>query len=281
MPDKEAVYSPVIEKVFLDRFKKGSKRIDFVSADLESAAKALGLARPKNLSDVVYAFRFRRPLPDKVRKCAPGKKDWVIRIRGRSEYTFEPVKQAWFTPNTKLVPAKIPDATPALIERYALNDEQAVLAVLRYNRLIDIFTGITCYSLQNHLRTTVEIETAGGKVSKPQIETDEVYLGVDQRGSQYVIPIQAKGGRDTLGVVQIEQDFLLCKKPKFRKLNALPIGAQFVGDEKDRLIALFQFAENKKGAVTIAREKHYRLVAHDGVADDELNSYADLPFDDR
>ena len=45
---------------------------------------------------------------------------------------------------------KIPDATPGIVQKYALADEQALLAKLRYNRLLDIFTGVTCYSLQNH-----------------------------------------------------------------------------------------------------------------------------------
>ena len=51
---------------------------------------------------------------------------------------------------------KIPDATPEIIAAYALgDDEQALLAKVRYNRLIDIFLGLTTYSLQNHLRTYV------------------------------------------------------------------------------------------------------------------------------
>jgi len=85
---------------------------------------------------------------------------------------------------------------------YSLSDEQALLARLRYNRLVDIFTGITCYSLQNHLRTHVR--------EIGQIETDEVYIGVDRGGAHYVIPVQAKGGRDLLSVVQIEQDIEMC-----------------------------------------------------------------------
>jgi hypothetical protein len=280
MTDKEAVYNQIIHKVFFDGFRKGATSVDFLRSDMEEAAIKLGLIRPRNLGDIPYAFRFRRPLPDEVRECAPGEQDWVIRIVGRGMYAFEPVKQAWFTPNKALAATKIPDATPALIERYALNDEQAVLAVLRYNRLIDIFTGVTCYSLQSHLRTTVEIPTRDGKVSKPQIETDEVYLGIDQRGAQHLIPVQAKGGTDTLGVVQVEQDFLLCKKPKFRDLIPLPIGAQFVGNERDRLIALFQFVQDPgTGEVSIGREKHYRLVSSDGVSDDDLSAYAKLPFD--
>ena len=49
---------------------------------------------------------------------------------------------------------------------YQMN-EQELLAIVRYNRLIDIFLGITCYSLQNHLQTTI---TGIG-----QVETNEIY----------------------------------------------------------------------------------------------------------
>ncbi len=74
-----------------------------------------------------------------------------------------------------------------MIVKYALSDEQALLAILRYNRLIDIFTGVTCYSLQNHLRTTV--------AGMGQIETDEVYLGIDRRGAHYVFPVRSEGAQ--------------------------------------------------------------------------------------
>jgi hypothetical protein len=55
---------------------------------------------------------------------------------------------------------------------YALNDEQALLAKLRYNGLVDIFVGIACYSLQSHLRTTVS--------GLGQVEIDEIYIGIDK-----------------------------------------------------------------------------------------------------
>lgn len=38
-----------------------------------------------------------------------------------------------------------------------------------------------------------------------QVETDEVYVGVDKRGAHFVVPVQAKGGTDSISVVQIEQ----------------------------------------------------------------------------
>jgi hypothetical protein len=109
-----------------------------------------------------------------------------------------------------------------VIEMYAFDDEQALLAKLRYNRLIDIFTGIACYSLQSHLRTKV--------AGIGQLETDEIYIGVDRRGVHFVFPIQAKVGNDRLSVVQIEQDFALCEA-KFPSLVCRPIGAQFMRDD--------------------------------------------------
>ena len=99
---------------------------------------------------------------------------------------------------------KIPDATPGIVAKYALGDEQALLARVRYNRLIDIFTGVVCYSLQNHLRTFV--------AGVGQIETDELYVGVDKKGAHFIFPIQAKGGSDQLNIVQIEQDFEVCAR---------------------------------------------------------------------
>ena len=101
-------------------------------------------------------------------------------------------------PNEHLALTAIPDATPELIRAYALDDEQALLAIVRYNRMVDTFLGLTTYSLQNHLRTTVK--------GIGQIEIDELYVGLDKYGCHYVIPVQAKGGKDQIGIVQTTQD---------------------------------------------------------------------------
>jgi hypothetical protein len=163
-------------------------------------------------------------------------------------------------PNQNLTETKVPDATPGIVAKYAFNDEQALLAKLRYNRLIDIFTGVTCYSLQNHLRTTVP--------NMGQVETDEIYVGVDRRGVQFVFPIQAKGGSDKLNIVQIEQDIGVCGH-KFGNLICRAIAAQFM---LDGVIALFEFEQSEDG-VRIAGEKHYRLVPPDEVTEEDLRGY--------
>jgi hypothetical protein len=151
------------------------------------------------------------------------------------------------TPSRILHAIKVPDATPGIVELYSLQDEQALLAKVRYNRLIDIFTGLTCYSLQNHLRTHVP--------ELGQVETDELYVGIERGGSHYVIPVQAKARGESLGIVQIEQDLALCEH-KFPDVSCRPIAAQFM---KDNVIALFSFIIDD-GEVRVLDEKHYRLV---------------------
>lgn len=155
---------------------------------------------------------------------------------------MEAVSAPRIVPNELIRATKIPDATPNIISRYALSDEQALLAKLRYNRLIDVFTGVTCYSLQSHLRTTVP--------TMCQVETDEIYIGVDHRGAQYAFPVQAKGGSDFLSIVQIEQDFALCAD-EFPELICHGIAAQFMVDD---VISLFEFEQEADGTGPDRRE---------------------------
>ncbi|HTE25416.1 hypothetical protein [Flavitalea sp.] len=253
-------YSQLIEAIFFDYYKKGITEIPFEREELVAKANHLEIKLPKNLGDVLYSFRYRYALPKKIVDTAPASKEWVIKNTGRSQYKFVLIKEIAIVPSSILSETKVLNATPGIIARYAMSDEQALLAKIRYNRLVDIFTGYTCYSLQNHFRTTVS--------SIGQIETDEVYVGIDKRGVHYVIPVQAKGGNDKLGVVQIEQDFEMAKE-KFATLICKPIAAQFMKDGK---IALFEF-EMQGGEITVASEKHYRLVEPHELSDDELDQY--------
>lgn len=253
-------YQQIMEHIFFARYQEGAHEVPFEREDMVRAAQELGINLPKNLGDITYTFRYRGQLPESIRAKAPAGEEWIIRPSGRSRYSFVSTVVPEIVPNKLMAETKIPDATPALIAMYALGDEQALLAKLRYNRLIDIFTGVTCYSLQSHLRTTVP--------NIGQVETDEIYIGIDRRGAQYIFPVQAKGARDRLGIVQIEQDFALCAD-KFPTLICRPIAAQFMADD---LIALFEFEEGENGIV-LSSEKHYRLVPSDGVTADDLDTY--------
>lgn len=260
MTDELNRYSKVIETIFFKYYKKRCRLVKFNREDLVLTAKKLKIQVPKNLGDITYSFRYRTTLPDSILKTAPKGLEWVIRPDGRAKYLFSLTSASKIIPNKMLAETKIPDSTPGIIKKYSLTDEQSLLARVRYNRLIDIFTGITCYSLQNHLRTTVK--------RLGQIETDELYVGLDRKGVHYILPVQSKGGSDKLGIVQIEQDFAMCQQ-KFPKLVCIPIAAQFMGDD---LIVLFSFEQTKNG-VTISDERHYRLVDPKSLTEDELDQY--------
>ncbi len=253
-------FSRIVEKIFFRFYRAGMTEILFEREDIIHAADELGIKHLKNIGDLIYSFRYRAPLPESIMKEAPSNKEWIIRPRGRAKYAFVAAALTNIVPSNLLAETKVPDATPGMIVKYALDDEQGLLARLRYNRLIDVFTGITCYSLQNHLRTTVP--------HIGQVETDELYVGLDRKGVHYIIPIQAKAGKDRLSVVQIEQDEAMCRN-KFPNLICRPIAAQFMADET---ISLFEF-EWSGDQLAISSEKHYRLVPPDQMTNDDLENY--------
>lgn len=255
-------YSRLIEAIFSKYFQEGITEITFAREEIEKAAKGLNIVLPKNLGDVLYTFRYRSEMPKSITSTAPEGYEWMIRPAGRSKYKLALVQHSIVVPSNIMAETKIPDATPGIISRYALNDEQSVLAKIRYNRLVDIFTGLTCYSLQNHLRTTV--------FEMGQVETDEIYIGIDKRGAHYALPIQAKGRKDRIGVVQIEQDIKVCET-KFPNLICRPVAAQSLSDD---IIALFEF-EYGEDQIKIVSEKHYKLVKSKDLSFNDLKSYQD------
>jgi hypothetical protein len=245
------MYNALIERLFLDRWQHGKTSVEFLRTDIEVTASELGIQLPKNLGDLIYSFRFRREMPASVTETAPAGSEWCLQLNGASSYRFSLVRQSRVRPNPMLDVIEIPDATPEIVLRYALGDEQALLAKLRYNRLVDIFLGITTYSLQNHLRTSIKADKG-----RTQIEIDELYVGVDMDGRRYVVPVQAKTGSDQIGIVQAQQDVRLCAE-RFPELVCRPVAAQFLSGGG---IALFELVL-KAGELRIREERHYRLVA--------------------
>jgi len=258
---RQSRYALIIERIFQSKFKTRMRAVDFEREEIVTSAKHLGIDLPKNLGDVIYNVRYRSPMPESIQRTARKGEAWFIFPAGRSKYRFVLLPNTPLTPNEQMTATKVPDSTPGVIAMYALTDEQALLAKVRYNRLVDIFTGVACYSLQNHLRTTVP--------GMGQVETDELYVGVDKKGIHYVLPVQAKGGTDKLSIVQIAQDFALCAD-KFPMLNCRPVGAQFMEDD---VIALFEFEQSQEKGIGISSEKHYKLVPYKEVTEADLDTY--------
>jgi len=104
-----------------------------------------------------------------------------------------------------------------------------------------------------------------------QIEIDEVYVAVNNTGNQFVIPVQAKGGSDQIGIVQVMQDLALCRKA-FPLLTPRLVAVQFVKDETGETIVMFELIE-KDGELLVADEKQYRLVPAHQIGEEDLADY--------
>jgi len=255
-------YSALIEKIFFDRFEPGATVCAFARQDIGDAAADLGIELPGNLGDVIYSFRFRSELPESILSTQPEGMEWIVELAGKGQYRFNLTKIARIVPRVDLAVVDIPDATPGLIRIYALNDEQALLAILRYNRLVDTFLGLTTYSLQNHLRTTVR--------EVGQIEIDELYIGLDKRGCHYIVPVQAKGGKDKIGVVQTAQDIRYAEQ-NFPGVRCRPIAAQFMDNG---IVALFELTLSND-EIKVVEERQYRLVPANKLDPDAIRDYRD------
>ena len=241
--------------------EKIGEPFEFTRDEFAGIAVELDVNLPKNVGDLIYSFRYRNELPQSILATANNGQEWIIEGAGRAKYRFRLVKLNRIVPREELLTIKVPDATPQIIGAYALGDEQALLAKVRYNRLVDVFLGITAYSLQNHLRTTVK--------DVGQIEIDEIYVGVDRHGRQFVVPVQAKGGSDKHGVVQTQQDVAFCVQV-FKNLMCRPVSAQFMSDQR---IAMFELAV-VDGVIKVDDEKHYQLVPSNSISPEDLKSYA-------
>ncbi|MCY4521123.1 MAG: hypothetical protein OXC13_10165 [Caldilineaceae bacterium] len=64
-------YVRLIIHVFEAHFRPGRTEVVFERQELEHAARSLDMPPPKNLGDVVYSFRHRNSLPDRIQDTAP------------------------------------------------------------------------------------------------------------------------------------------------------------------------------------------------------------------
>jgi hypothetical protein len=256
-------YQAILVDIFRSHYSSPKvKSFDFQRDEIELVAAKLEIKLPKNLGDVVYSQRYRVEWPEQIKSTIPDGHDWIILPAGRSRYRFKLIRgSSRILPQSNAAIIKVPDATPEIIAKYARTQEQAVLARIRYNRLLDTFLGITAYSLQNHFRTTVD--------DMGQIEIDELYVAINREGQQFIIPVQAKGGSDQLSIIQTIQDLACCRQ-KFPPLICRPVSTQLLDDG---VIAMFELREQDEGIPRVTEERHYRLVPYDEISPADLENY--------
>lgn len=198
------VYVPVILKLFRDRWRPGASTVTFSLDDVRTAVEAVRDASEtpddissRNPSDVVYRMRSRTILPVEILD----KGFHVLRTVGRGQYQFEKASSGIME-----VPVRDPvatiDQTPMPVRRLlpetmAEMDEQALLSVVAYCRLLDHFTGMKIYRLRSHVRKSVP--------GVGQAELDAIDVGIASGDDEVpvIFPVEAKAVSDELNRVQI------------------------------------------------------------------------------
>ena len=79
---QQKVYSSIIERIFLSKFKPGMREVDFERQDIARFGAELKSDLPKNFGGVIYSFRYRAPLPDSIQSTAGVEEVWIIRPAG-------------------------------------------------------------------------------------------------------------------------------------------------------------------------------------------------------
>lgn len=247
--NNETKYDKILIELFQAKLADcGDKDIIYFDKDdVAKVANDLNITI-RNIPDIIYTYRSRRPLP----MIILDKGNWIIAPKGKGKFAFCKISRS---PHLQiqegLASIDILNSLPEIVEKYSTNDEQALLSCIRYNRLIDVFTGITCFHLQSHIRTTIREEG--------QVEVDDLYVGVDTDGNEYIIPIEAKGpdARDMIGWVQISS-LVKYARQYFSGITCCPIAVKPIDANK---IYLIEFEDNPNfEEISIKNIKLYSLV---------------------
>lgn len=245
----------VLRRVFFKHFTEGEEEVVFTMDEIRDAISEVAALHPgyreKNVADVRYHFASGRgQMPTDVQAHGP----WMFTGRGKGRYALIKLTQVAEVILPDLDPICVPDATPEIVAQYAGEDEQGMLAKIRYNRLLDVFLQITCYHLQNHWRTTIK--------GKGQCEIDDLYVGINTHGKQFVIPIEAKCADGRLSKAQIVQNIDFARS-RYPQLIVRPVGVQ---EMIDGSMILIEFApSDHPDNVTIREMRRYRLCPMDEV----------------
>ncbi len=190
------VYVPILMRIFAEKYIDGADVVEFTLDDIRHAALELSID-VRNPADLAYRMRSRTVLPEKIRREG----FFILSAVGRGKYQLTKAESAIIEipPN---VPQGTLDLTPLpvrrlLPEKMAQFDEQALLTVVGYCKILDHFTGLTSFRLRSHVRKSVP--------GIGQAELDEVCVGIaqDMNEQPVIVPIEAKAVADAVNRVQI------------------------------------------------------------------------------
>lgn len=191
-------YEDTLVRVFENKLDQGyetDEDIPFDRGDLQVAMDELGIT-VRNVPDIPYAYRSRRPLPDGIQRHGYNAVILDDSIEGAAAtYLFTKREQLIHIPDevdeehrTSL------EELPRAVRDYIGKDEQGVLTQVRYTGLLDDFTGLDAYHLQSHMRF---------RVNNREAELDDLYIAVDDAEQHHALAVEAKGVGETLNKNQL------------------------------------------------------------------------------
>lgn len=198
------VYVPILREIVRRFHEPGKQRIEFTVRDMRQVANDLGI-EIGNAPDLVYRMRARTRLPDDILDMG----FTILRGVGRGLYALEVGGEAVVhLPEHEIFEHN--DQTPLPVRRLLPEnlvelDEQGLLTMVSYCRLLDHFTGLTVYRLRSHVRRSVP--------GVGQAELDEIDVGVALRDDDtpVVFPIEAKAADEVINRVQVATAVAYCQ----------------------------------------------------------------------
>jgi hypothetical protein len=125
MTETQNRYSQIIESVFSELFQEGFPKF-LTREDIVQHAKKLDIKVSKKYRDILYSFRYRSNLPKSITEKAPEGYEWLSNPPGKVHINSFFRKRQINFPNPDLLKIKILDATPGIVNKYSLDDEQAL-----------------------------------------------------------------------------------------------------------------------------------------------------------
>ena len=244
------LYDEVILEVFNRHYVTGSNRLLFKKDELTEICNKHGII-VRNIPDIIYTYRVRRSLPSQILSTG----HWAIEPAGRGAYAFRLLRNAprFDIPFYDYESIEIFNAIPEVVESLLRKDEQSLLTRLLYNRLVDIFSGLTCFHIQNHYRSFV--------MDMGEVEVDALYVGVNSNGILFVVPLEAKSQSESemIGRIQISQMVKLVRQdfPNFQR-RILAVKAL-----QDATIGIVEFNDYEDpDEIRILSVGRYKLIRH-------------------
>ena len=176
----------------------------------------------------------------------------MLRPTGRGQYAFEKASTTIFEPPFT-EPVTTLDITPLPVRRLlpitlAEMDEQAILTVASYCRVLDHLTGMTIYRLRSHVRKSVP------GVGQAELDAIDVGIASAEDEMPVVFPIEAKALADALNRVQIF-NMVQYAKHYFPGLTVRPLAIKV--DEASVLHVMEFNSAGKASALKILKAASY------------------------